>query len=361
MLSQKLENRPLFKWGLVIACVALVAVVFVLFFVQRYSLYPYLAVDWQQIYPGINDGYISYAEAPGLRNTPWGLLPLLPLGLFSMPASWGLLNFITLTVLILSVPRHPKRWMLSASILLLLINNLTIHMMGDGNLEWLVISGTLLLVYGYRVRHSPALVLGILLVTAKPQAASLLIAGLGLYILLTWPVREWFKLLVMVASVMMLSVLLFGAGWLDNMLGLEQRGSIMDVGLWSGMLRAGLPQLWMIVLWGAVLVLTLVTVWRSERTISRTKAAFLMAASLLLAPYAAGLALLSPLAVGIIPFFQKRPLPGLLLIMMTNVPLFFFTRAITVSWGAWYVTLELLIVWLVMGWQIVRSEIRIGE
>ncbi len=356
MSGRRVRSAPGWAWAIVIVSVAAAALAFMAFFESLPIEGTTLAIDWQSIYPGIQGGRLSYAAAPGLRNPPWPLLPLLPLGLLSLRASWGLLNLLTLAVLVISVPRHRDRLRFVGGVLLLAISYPALRHAADGNLEGLVIGGTLLLLAGYS-RRSPGLVAaGVLLVTVKPQVSFMLLTALAVLILRTWPARQWAQAAALVVLVAGVTLLLAGTdNVLDNMLGIEQRGSIMDSSLWAATTRAGLPAALRIGLWLAVLAVTLAVIWRGGRSLSRIKAGHLMAASLLLAPYAAGNTILSVLAIGVIPYFQARPRIGLVLIALLNLPLLIPAAALRPVL-AWYVTGLLLLIWAVLGGWVWREE-----
>lgn len=348
MSGVRVRPVTVITWGMAALCILAAAFAFVWFFEQMPIEGTTLAIDWQDIYPGIAGARLSYLDAPGLRNPPWPLLPLLPLGLFSMRASWGLLNLLTLAILVLSVPRHRNRRLFAFSVLLLVVSYPTLRLMADGNLEGEVIAGVLLLLAGYRQRRPRLLAVGVLLVTIKPQVSFVLLIVLVLYVLREWSVREWSQAAIAVSVVVMLTMLWIGGEALENMLGIEQRGSIMDTSLWAALTRTGwfgAPVKAMI--WAAVLGITLWAAWRSDRTLSRFKAALLMAASLLLAPYSAGNTILSVMAVGVIPLFQKRPWLGAILIALLNLPVLFPPEALRPIL-AWYGTGLLLVIWGVM-------------
>jgi hypothetical protein len=102
---------------------------------------------------------------------------------------------------------------------------------------------------------------------------------------------------------------------------------------------------WMIgLVWIIVLVVTLYVSLTSQPVMGREKAGMLIAASLSLAPYSVGNSFLTVLAIGIIPLFQKRPWPGLLLILLADLPLL-FPPQIAYNWGANYIEFLLLLTW----------------
>src|SRR5258706_1627613 len=66
-----------------------------------------LAIDWQSIYQGIKGGQVIY-RGGSLMIAPWTLPVIVPMGLFSMQASWGLISLLTILVLVTSVPRRGR-------------------------------------------------------------------------------------------------------------------------------------------------------------------------------------------------------------------------------------------------------------
>ncbi|MEP7286214.1 MAG: glycosyltransferase 87 family protein [Chloroflexota bacterium] len=349
-------NRSYKTWKLagyaLSAVLLLVVLVIGVSFFERWPIEnTTLAIDWQSIWPGLH----ARQYMLGLRIAPWDLLIMLPLGLFSLRTSWGIITLFTMGVLIVSVPRRRPRWRHWVSVLLLVISFPALRHTADGNFEGLVIAGALLLVYGYRVQKPWILALGILLVTAKVQEAWLLLGILALYILTTWPVPKQIRLGAILAAVVLLCWLWIGPAWLNAMFVISERSSIMDSSLMAGLTRAGASTLLVGICWLLVLGVTLYFCLRSQRTLNREKAAMLIAVSLLLSPYAAGNSFLTILAIGIIPTFLARPRLGLLLLVLTDLP--FFLPHDFMYWNsAYYWTGMLLLVWAIWLWQIYRIQ-----
>ncbi len=157
-----------FSFPLTILLLAIAITLFVFAFDQFPLEHTSLAIDWYAIYPAIKGGTLHYGGS-GLRNPPWAVLPILPLGLLSFRASWGLLNLLTFAVLVISVPRYPsrKRWI--AGILLLISSFPALRHAADANFEGLVIGGILLLLYGYRQKNIWSTTAGYLLASETYQ------------------------------------------------------------------------------------------------------------------------------------------------------------------------------------------------
>ncbi len=314
-----------------------------------------LALDWRSLWQGLKGGRITYVGG-SVMIAPWALPAVWPLGFFSVQASWGLLTLCTAGVLIASVPRRvskPTWWL---SIFLLVFSWPALRHAADGNLEGVVIAGVLLVVYGYRKQNQLVLAAGLLLVTAKPQESWLLVCGVGLYVLAAWPLRKCLNAGFIVAAVAVPALLLFGPAWFAAMTGIvPPPRTVIDISLGAALARLGFAE-W--VYWAVgllILVVSAFVILKSQRTLSREKAAFLICASMLLAPYAAGNSFLTVLAIGIIPLFQSRRWLGGLLIILSDAQLV-LPRDFLYWNGAYYWTAMLLTVWAICAYLIYRGE-----
>jgi hypothetical protein len=112
-------------------------------------------------------------------------------------------------------------------------------------------------------------------------------------------------------------------------------------------------------LWLITLLVTTILAWKTRRSLSREKAAWLAAASLLLAPYAAGNSYLTVYAVGVIPLLQSWRLPGAVLILLTNLPyLVVNSFEIQYYWSANYWCFLLFSAWGVLVFRTARLEMQ---
>lgn len=318
-----------------------------------------LAIDWRGIWPGLRGGLPDYGSE--LKNPPWSILPLLPLGFLSLRDSWAVLALITVTVEVLSVSRTRSRiWDWTATILLV-TSRPSIRNLADGNLECLTIGGILLALLGYRHRRPWILVAGLLLASAKPQETWLLLVILLLSAVLTWPRHGILQLVAGGALVIVPTSLLYGPAWMRALLTINDRGTVMDSSLLSVLARLGVSS-W--ASWAAWLAILIVTLWvaRSFRhTIDREAAAFLVSGSLLLSPYAAGNNVLAVAAIGVVPIFQARSPWGVILWILLDLPyLAIGNPELLFRYGACYATGILLVSWAVFGWRKVRSPQTLG-
>jgi hypothetical protein len=351
MQYSRLLPRALFGFLLV-----LVGGAFALFFGQIPTDGNTLAMDWKgPLWTSLRDG-LPYDALGHLVNPPWSVIWLLPLGQLSMQAGWGILAFITLLVLLVSVPRTRSKPIFTLSAVALVMSFPSIRNIVDGNFEALIIAGVLLLLYGYEREKPLLLAVGFLLATTKPQTTLLLVAAAVLFLLLAKPPRLWLKAAGLALIVVVPTMLWRGEAWFTLMFGIREPGSIMDMSLMAALNRADLfPAAVNWALWGAVLLATGAVVWFSQRSLSREKAGLLIAASLLIAPYSAST--LTLIAVGVVPYFQKRQLWGDVLLILAFIQIFMNTPA-AIPYYAYYSTGYLLLTWATLLWHVWRSEVR---
>jgi hypothetical protein len=317
------------------------AFLFVYYFVQLNIEGTSLGIDF--VLPAIRDNFY-YQGTNGLRNPPWSLIPLVPLAMLPDRVGWGLLAYCTIAVLIISVPTSTRRWLYGLSIALVVTAFPTLRVLVDAQLELLVIGGVLLSLYGLAQVNPYWLAAGVLIATAKPQAVFMLMIAIAFYVLRAWPFRKWLTMGLLVLSMVIPMMLWRGQAWLAALDGTYQAGSIIDIGLNAALNRAGLPPLLIGLLWAALFAGTLAVIWRSDHTLSREKAGFLIAASLLLAPYAAGNSVLIVLCIGI-------------MIALVD-SMYFFNAPAYAGIHAYYWTGFLLLACVLLGREIYLTEIK---
>jgi hypothetical protein len=322
-----------------------VAVGLLLYFFQQFPIEgTSLAIDWKGLWQGLHASPPLYGNETGLRIAPWDVLLVKPLGWLPFRASWGMLTLLTLGVLVASVPAaggKRQRWL---GILLLVTSYPALRHIADGNFEGLVIGGLLLAVYGYERQKIWPLGVGLLLATAKVQEAWVLSLVLGVYLLRTWPVRRLAGLAGLLALVTLPTLLWLGRDWITGATSILERGSIVDSSLMATLGRLGLPGWSTAACWLILAALIVLFAWRSGPTFTRQKAAAWVAASLLLAPYAAGNSYLTVLAVGIIPLVIAGNPLALVLMVLVDLP-YLANHDLIYYWSATYWT-ALLLVWI---------------
>jgi len=352
------RNTP----ALIIAALLLAvsAFVFVRFFESIDIEETSLALDWLNLYPSIEGGWLRYDDT-GLRQAPWSVLPLLPLGLLSVRAGWGMLTFVMFVVLVAAVPRHRNRLLYMVAILLTVLSFPALRTVADGNFEIISTAGALLLVYAYRKQQPVLLAIAALLASSKPQVSVLLLLVVGTYAIAKWKTRKWVTAAAITGAVVLLSLLIWGRGWYDSLQRMEEFGSIMDSSLSASAARTGMiPPLVVNTLRAILIGASLMHAYLTRWSLSREKAGMLIAASLLIAPYAAGNSALSVYAVGVLPLFFTRRWLGILLIVLTNaLYLMIGQNEWMFRYSAYYWTVYFFVAWGVLGyaaWQNDRPQ-----
>ena len=307
-----------------------------------------LALDWLGIRMGVEHWDLTYSPNTGLRIPPWTAQILLPLGQIPMKSGWGVIAFLTLIVLLLCVPRKQesgRKWI--AGVLALTLSFPALRTMADGNVEFLILGGLVLLEYGL-VRANPLLFgLGILLAAAKVQETWILLVFLPLVAGRTWNVRKWLATIGVLALVGLPSMVWKGRDWLFSIITHQFRGSVMDSSLLTSVQRSGGSLGLALLLWAAVFGLTVFFSLRYIRGYSRETVGFLIAVSLLLAPYTAGNNVLIVYALGVVPLLISRRWEGLLLAALINLPYLLLPFwEINFLYSASYWTLVLVLAWI---------------
>jgi len=340
------KEKRWWVWLLAAALVIFAAVLLVSFFNSWPIEGTLLGLDWKGIWHDLQGGRPHF-NTDSLLIVPWDGVVLLPLGSLSFRASWAVIALLTIAVLVASVPLALGRRRHLLGLILLVTAFAALRQIADGNLEWMVMTGFLLSVYGYEKNNIWALAAGLLLATAKVQEAWVPCLVLGIYLLRTWPLKRLAALFGLIAVFVVPALLWLGQEWVYGLTHVTETGSIMDSSLFSTLSRLMLPS-WL-VLSGWVILAGLVALyaWRSGPTFSRQKVAVLIAASLLLSPYAAGDSYLTVLALGIIPLVMAGNPLAILLLALVDLP-YFASREVIYSWSAIYWT-ALLLLWLAIG------------
>jgi hypothetical protein len=313
-----------------------------------------LGLDWHGIWARLQGGRPDYGS--GMHVTPWVAVWLLPLGWLSWRASWGVVSLATLAVLVASVPRSGSRRLHWLAVVLLATSHLAVRQLADGNVEALVIAGVLLLRHGYQARKPWALAAGGLLATAKPQETWLLMLVVAVYVLRAWPWRLWLPSAGLAALVVAPSLLWLGADWLGSVAAFEFRGTAIDISLAATASRLHAPGWLLAAAWALVAASTVGYAWHTGPSLSREKAGLLVAASLLLAPYAAGNSFLAVLAVGVIPLVVARQLIGLLVILASDLNYLLLAPAVQRQWGPYFGPLLLCLTWGLLLYTLARGS-----
>lgn len=306
------------------------------------------AVDWKSFYQVTHPFQIDYTRSE-IFHPPWSLALLWPLTAWALPVSRGLAALATVAVFLVSVPRHPKRWHWISSVLLLAFSIPMLRHLVDGNIEAMVVGGALLAMYAINKISPGWLAFGLILMSAKAQASWLLFLFIAYYLWQHWPR----KALLQTAAYGLIGIapaaLWRGAQWVDALRAFPYTDTLVNSSLLNTLALLGTPALARLALWAAVLAATLWVAWGARRRFGRAEVGFLVAAGLLLATYAASNSAVTPLALGVIPFFQRRPKAGLLLIVLYYLPYLGLARPdLRLAWQTVYWGVVMTITWLVL-------------
>jgi uncharacterized membrane protein len=164
-----------------------------------------------------------------------------------------------------------------------------------------------------------------------------------------WTARKWLETAGVVAVVGLPAMLWKGREWLNAVLGIPDRGNIMNSSLMTSLRRFGLPGGAVFVVWAILFLLTVFVAAKYCRGYARERVAFFLSASLLLAPYAAGNNVLVVYVLGAIPLLLARRWEGIVLFGLINLLYFFLPfRDFLYWWSAPYWTLVLLVSWVLL-------------
>ena len=336
------------------SAVALTVILMVVFFDRWPIENTSLALDWRGLWNGIKDGHITFDT--GWRFPPWSAVFALPLGFLSFRSSWGMVALLTIAVQILAVSYSQKRWHYWLSVGLAVVSFTTLRVIADGNLEFMVLGGALLILYAFRTERPVWLAIGFLLLTTKVQLAWVLVIVMAVY-LLKWPMRQKLLFAGTLAIFVVPTMLIFGQAWLNSVIGIPEAGSIMNSGLNVALSWHGVDPVIRTILWLICFGLSLYIGLANKRTLSREKISMLIAAGLLLSPYSAPNSFYALLALSVIPLLQNQPRIGIPLLVLTNLS-FILPTDFRYDWGAVYFTGIFALVWAASVWQVYQAEMR---
>jgi hypothetical protein len=341
---QRLTGRVIFG-----AAMALAAGLFVWLAMQQNIESTDLAFDWKIVYRGIANGQVRWGDT--MRVPPWAVIFLLPLGYLPASAGWGLIIFLTIAALVLSVPRNIRGRYFWPLLAVLLLSHPALRNYVDGNLEAFTVLGVLLLIFSCEKRKPILLGLSVLIATIKPQSTYLLILIMAIYLFQIEAPRFYLKAAA-ATLVVLIPTLVWGAErWLFAVQDQLPQG-ISAVG---ALRRASAPPLLILVVGLVIAGITVGIAYRGNRRLSQLKVGLLMAGSALASPYTNALTLLTVMAIGIIPLVIRRPKLGIPLLLLYNVPFLFLADPLWVHEVVLPTTL--FISWIVLAWQVYQAEV----
>jgi uncharacterized membrane protein len=320
----------------------------VIFFVRIPIAGTTLALDWIGIRAGVTGWDLVYGAESALRIPPWSALLLVPVGKLPLQAGWGVVAFLTFATVILSLAWNRLKggaFLLFA--LLLALGFPVVRTIVDGNIEFLIIAGLLLLEAGLLLRQPLLLALGVLLAATKVQETWILLIFLPLLAGREWWSRKGLQAAGVAVLVAVPCLIWKGREWIESVVTSQYRGSIMDSSLLTTLHRLGFSNEAGYVCWGVLLLASFFLAGKYCRGASRVAFTFLLSASLLLAPYAAGNNVIVIYVLGAIPLLLERRWEGAALFGLINLPyVFLAARDLMYWWSAPYWTLVLLIAWV---------------
>ena len=317
---------------------------------------PGQAVDWKVFYQSTHQFQISY---PGNRvyNPPWVLVLLWPLTILSLPMSRGLAALVTLAVFFISVPRINDRVKWASSVLLLLFSYPMIRHLMDGNLEAMIVGGVLLALYSMRKQSVVLMVVSLILLSSKVQESWLFVFALVLLLWRDWPRKPAFQSLLGAGIFALPFFIWKGAEWQAALQVFPYSQTAIDSNLLFVLAKLGVNEWIAWTAWAGILATTLYVLAYPKIGLDRSRAAFLIIAGLMLSNYAAGDSLVTPLALGVIPFFQRKPWIGFSLVMLYFLPYSALTDIqLRLAWENVYWAGVLLITWALLAWELIEMQ-----
>ena len=333
--------------GLIILASALIVWVFSMQPLDQ----PGQAVDWKLFHQATHGFQINYADNR-VYNPPWVLALLWPFTVWPLELSRGVWAFATLAAFIVCVPRN-KNWVWISSVVLLVLSYPMVRHLMDGNLEALIVSGVFFALYGLQKKSPALLAISFIFLSAKIQESWLFLFALAFTLWNHRPKRELAKAVLGAGAFVLPFFIWKGAEWLESIRTFPYAQTPIDSSLRFVLALLGVNEWIVWMLWAGVLVVTLWLISLPMPELDLDRAALLVTAGLMLSNYAAGNSLITPLALGVIPLFQRKFWTGLLLIILYFVPyLFILDIELRLSFENVYWAGVLLVTWAVLGWDL---------
>lgn len=352
-INLKITRGKLITWGILSASVLFTTALFIYFASQLDLEDSRLAFDWKIYWNAFQGDEVRYKD--GMFNPPWSVAFILPLTFLSLSASLGLMMFFTLAVLLLSVPRHRNSGRYFAALFLLLTSFPVLRNFGDMNLQAYVISGLFIIIYAYQKQNPFLLAVGIVMASMKPQEVSLVMIGVALYTLQTFPFKETIKtgltiLLFVIASMLLLN----GEEWLET---ISSRG-YGGIAPAKTLPEIGIPLPLIQVCLFFILIISCYVLYRGNRKLSREKIGLMALTSMITAPYIYNHSIVTVLVLLIIPLFLEVPFAGLIFLIAADLPLPYILAEPNKehTWLPLYWSVYMLAVWVLTIWRAYQAE-----
>lgn len=362
-----MKQKAILLFQLLIAAAAFLAVLLLMvwFFMRIPTEGNTLAMDWKLIRPGVVDWDLTYSPENGLRYPPWSAVLLLPLGQIPLAAGWGVVTFLTILILPLTLPREVESGIKRIlGVFALVLAYPTLRTIADGNIEFLILGGLVLLEYGLYSENLILFAAGVLLAATKVQETWILLVFLPLLAGKKWSLRRGAAVVGVLALFILPAMVWKGRDWLLSMVTSPYKGSVMDSALLTVIQRLGATPAAAILAWAVVFGLTVVLGVKYVRGYSREAVGFLTAGSLLLAPYASSNNFIIPYAFGVVPLLLARRREGALLAVLVNLPYLLLSfRDVQYQYSALYWTLVMALAWIFFALRLrsKRQEVEAGS
>lgn len=281
--SRRTEDLP--QWQKI--AILSVALIFVagLFVRLFYSLEPTgrLAYDRRILH----DAMQHWTYGSGMSNPPWSMALVYPFEQLPLQLTWAMLAYILLIALVLWIPVYTG-WPRYILLFILPISWITLRNYAEGNYEAFVLIGLFCIWTGLDRHNGLLLAFGLLLGTIKPQLVVLLMLMLPWYVR-GWSLSELWRVAVLVGAVVIPALLYKGQEWLDSLDYFSSDRGVRN--LWA----VDVPAVVSTVFRAFVIAVSLY----GGLVRTRISFALLISGSLLIAPYAGVLSLVTIMGVSV--------------------------------------------------------------
>jgi hypothetical protein len=311
-----INQRNLIEWGFLgfVFVLPLLVIIYSTNFVDLTA--ENIAFDWRWYYTSLQGDFDINSRL--FVAVPWSVPILLPFTWLPFHISWALALYLTLIALIVAVPRTGKYKGLVMG--MLLIAYPTVRNFADLNLEQFMILGVLLILYAFKKKQPYLMAFGLLLAAFKPQETLLLFFLLAWYILKHFSWTDILKIGFVTGGIFLITMFLYGAAWWANVQAGPSGLTIVGMGKdWN------LPLILVLFVQFVVSIVSLRFALLGDIHLSQLKAGLLIAASLIVSPYANGLSLVTLLAIGVtVIAVRSLRLGSLLFLLYSLIYLQFF-------------------------------------
>lgn len=310
------------------------------------------ARDWQMFWQATSGLRIDYSQG-WIFNPPWALAFLWPLTLPPVYQGWGLMIFVTCILLALATPRAGslRRW--AVLLLAMLVSYPALRQLSDGNVEFLMLGGFLLLSAALMRGEAWMLAGAFVLLTTKIQESWLALAVAAIWMLAKWPRRRALTAFALSAIFALPFLAWKGSEWLASVARFPN-DSHYNSSLIHTLNGLGAPAWLSIAVWIAVFSATLFAIRKRVNEGPLPILGLLVTAGMLLAPYS-GNSVLLPFALGVMPLVARKPWPYALLVLLYDLPVL-GDQTFRAVWEPLYWAGALAITWFVLIYDALKAK-----